>query len=216
MKNKVRIFTYFLIGVVLLALPINRITALEYFTNDNEGCTETEEYKNWVKLPEDEKSSVMVPIRCKEAYDISKKVLTTTKSIGNVDYKNLTRFDLRDVDGKSYVTPVKNQMYDSSKDSSMCWAFATAAVVESAYLVEKNETLDLSEKHIAYNATRNLEDSTTNIFGYYTHTNVDGKDSGGSYVFSGTYLAQRRGPVLESKLPFIKGGWYLSKTSKVY
>lgn len=64
-----------------------------------------------------------------------------------------SRFDLRDVDGKNYVTPVKTQRWGD------CWTFALAGAAETAYLYandmsvpagEKNDQVDFSEKYIAW------------------------------------------------------------------
>ncbi|MBQ3330732.1 MAG: hypothetical protein IJG87_06090 [Ruminococcus sp.] len=64
-----------------------------------------------------------------------------------------SRFDLRNVDGKNYVTPVKTQKYGD------CWTFALAGAAETAYLYandmsaaagEKNDQVDFSEKYIAW------------------------------------------------------------------
>ena len=63
------------------------------------------------------------------------------------------KFDLRNVDGKNYVTPVKCQRWGD------CWTFALAGAAESAYLYandmgvpagEKNEQVNFSEKYIAW------------------------------------------------------------------
>ena len=63
------------------------------------------------------------------------------------------RFDLRDVDGKNYVTPVRIQRWGD------CWAFALAGSAEIAYLYandmsvpsgEKNDYADFSEKYITW------------------------------------------------------------------
>ena len=63
------------------------------------------------------------------------------------------RFDLRDSDGKNYVTPVKTQSWGD------CWTFALAGSAEIAYLYandmgvptgEKNDQVDFSEKYIAW------------------------------------------------------------------
>ena len=64
-----------------------------------------------------------------------------------------SRFDLRDIDGKNYVTPVKAQKWGD------CWTFALAGAAENAYLYandmsvptgEKNEQVNFSEKYIAW------------------------------------------------------------------
>lgn len=64
-----------------------------------------------------------------------------------------SRFDLRNVDGKNYVTPVKTQRWGD------CWTFALAGAAETAYLYandmsvpagEKNDQVDFSEKYIAW------------------------------------------------------------------
>lgn len=59
-------------------------------------------------------------------------------------------YDLRDVDGKNYVTPVRNQ-----GNLGICWAFASAGSAES-YLLKKNDesydasSLLISERQIDY------------------------------------------------------------------
>ena len=78
----------------------------------------------------------------------------TSKSIDEIDDTKLpSRFDLRNVDGKNYVTPVKTQRYGD------CWTFALAGSAEIAYLYandmgvpagEKNDQVDFSEKYIAW------------------------------------------------------------------
>ena len=61
-------------------------------------------------------------------------------------------FDLRNVNGKSYVTPVKLQ-----NPFGNCWGFAAIAAAETSILGDSelgsgldSETFDLSEKHLSY------------------------------------------------------------------
>ena len=65
------------------------------------------------------------------------------------------KFDLRDVDGKNYVTPFKNQGREG-----LCWDFATNAHLESHLLVKNNKSYDstatiLSEQQLDYAASNN-------------------------------------------------------------
>ncbi len=64
------------------------------------------------------------------------------------------KFDLRDVDGKNYVTPVKNQ-----RRTGNCWAYSAMACSETSILYEmgvdlntcdESQILDLSERQIAW------------------------------------------------------------------
>ena len=64
-----------------------------------------------------------------------------------------SKFDLRNADGKNYVTPVKCQRWGD------CWTFALAGAAENSYLYannmgvpagEKNDQVDFSEKYIAW------------------------------------------------------------------
>ncbi|MEM2121631.1 MAG: C1 family peptidase, partial [Candidatus Woesearchaeota archaeon] len=56
------------------------------------------------------------------------------------------KWDWRNVDGKNYLTPVKNQAYCGS-----CWAFATVGALEGTYNIENNCpgcNTDLSEQQL--------------------------------------------------------------------
>ena len=64
-----------------------------------------------------------------------------------------SKFDLRNADGKNYVTPVKSQRWGD------CWTFAMAGAAETAYLYanglgvpagETNDKVNFSEKYIAW------------------------------------------------------------------
>ncbi len=77
-----------------------------------------------------------------------------TEGFTKIDTADLpSKLDLRNYNGKNYVTPVKAQRYGD------CWTFALAGSAETAYLCannlgvqacEKNEQINFSEKYIAW------------------------------------------------------------------
>lgn len=174
-----------------LFLGLSRVDALTWVKSKDNICTETEEYIRWKKLPDSERNNYFMPIRCEEFLKRDKSIIST--SLGNpfnVDYKTAKKFSLLE---QNKLTPVKDQ-----GSSGLCWTFTTNAVIESAFMIEQNQALDLSEKHLDYNTIRTLDDGTNNEFGFSGRT----KNQGGHFFMSGAYLASGRGPVLESKLPW--------------
>ena len=71
-------------------------------------------------------------------------------------------YDLRDVDGKSYVTLVKSQ-----NPWSTCWAFATVAALESSMLMQgvAADEVDLSERFLSYFHRVPVSGQTLGLFG---------------------------------------------------
>ena len=118
-------------------------------------------------------------------------------------------FDLRDVDGISYVTPVKSQ-----SPFGTCWGFAAIASAETSILSSglaaqlgyTAETLDLSEKHLAYFAQSVIDDEEDPQFGEGmislvedsgTDPSADRYATGGFPFFATGLFAAGTGPVLE-------------------
>jgi C1A family cysteine protease len=71
-----------------------------------------------------------------------------------------SKLDLRDYNGKNYVTPVKDQ-----SPFGTCWAFAASAAAEISYLYENdlgvpagqpNNNVNFSEKHLAWYAKHKI------------------------------------------------------------
>ena len=89
-------------------------------------------------------------------------------------------YDLRDVGGNNYVTPVKDQ-----DDCGSCWAFATYGAMESNILIEGGGVSDFSENHLK------------------NYHNFDpGPCDGGNIWMSTAYLSRLDGPVSEAADPY--------------
>ena len=100
-----------------------------------------------------------------------------------------SKFDLRNVNGKNYVTPVKMQ-----NPFNTCWAFATAAAAETSYLYtndmgvaagQVNDKADFSEKYLAYFAYQPI-----------TKEDVSGSRIPASQVGEGVYVSDNAAEVL--------------------
>ena len=183
-----------MIGLILVVsmLAIN-VQAIYFFDKSNYRCTETQEYINWSKLSDKEKSMTIAPIRCVETRYASLKSKINSKlgTIGNTDPLTATKFDLRDY---GYLSPVKNQ-----EETGLCWTFATNEVVETNYALNNNNNkIDLSEKHIDHNTVEKFSDGTVNPLGY-----IGRKINDGGRIFDAiSYLSSGRGPVFETDLPW--------------
>lgn len=106
------------------------------------------------------------------------------------------KYDLRNVDGKSYVTSLKNQ-----NPYGTCWAYASIGAMESNYLKQGGSALDLSEQHLAWFAFRNQDKSKA----FYNLSSASFKtvmDHGGNAFYTAALFGRLDGPVLESDVPY--------------
>ncbi len=92
------------------------------------------------------------------------------------------RYDSRDVDGKCYVTGVKDQGY-----SYLCWIYACMGAIESDLLTHHAdmdpEAINLSEKHLAYyNLHRAFGSENGDIDNDYREL-VNADDDPGAWIF---------------------------------
>ena len=201
-----------------VAVPALSAGAQVYADDDNGNAaaqTEGDDLKKADTAPVDAKSEEAANALIEEAKKLPSKI------------------DLRDYNGKNYVTPVKYQAPYAS-----CWAFSIAGAAEISYLFandlgvpagEVNDNADFSEKHInwfMYNRIKPDDVNETDIEasqigeGFNT-TIAQKKDTNAVYSFGGNmgyasnFLASGFGPVKESyevdgTTPFVysgKNGW---------
>ena len=103
-------------------------------------------------------------------------------------------YDLRNVNGKNYVTSVKNQ-----DPYGTCWAHSAIGSMESSFLRQGGSELDLSEMHLAYFTYINSDSSKA-----FTRLRSlsDILDEGGHSFFPVALFSRLDGPVLESDVPY--------------
>ena len=132
-----------ILGMTILSItPVIQAKAIDILTYDDIKCTETKAWKEYKKLSAKDRKGIIPPIQCEEMKTKSSKIKTVGAPL-ITDAGSVTKFDLRDVNGKNYITPVKNQ-YQTKLD----FAFATASSIESNYLMNNGSELDISELQI--------------------------------------------------------------------
>lgn len=147
-------------------------------------CEYSDKFVEYMNLSNDEKKKTAMPNVCKS---ISNGYSLIGNTLGSITQSS---FDLRNINGKKYVTDVKNQ-----GETNTCWAYATNASIESNMLVNGSTENDLSESH--------MDLSTQNTFPQSKHWYPNRTyNSSGNYNISTGYLLSRQGPILEEDFPF--------------
>lgn len=156
----------------------------------------SEEFKQWLELPDEERKNVMQP----RMYDVintnitSKNPLSMAKSVkASVE----PRFNLKDVIPTNLN--IRNQQATNS-----CWAFGALSVLETTLALadykqqgNNSKVYDYSERHMEYSLSRNFANGEVNEDGYNREVGA-----GGNWFLAETYLTKGIGAVNESEMPF--------------
>ena len=190
-------------GIILLSTVIllTNFNFTVYATiNKFEEVEFTEEYKEWQKLSDEDKSKTIMPniilIKDKSNLDYLEglaNIFRLTALLGNT-YE--TKYSLKDKIAENLV--VKNQQKTNS-----CWAFANLAALETNLaLKDKNENkavnvYDFSERHLVYATSREAF-----LNGVINEKGFNKEIAGGNYYIANAYLTNGEGAIKEEKMPF--------------
>lgn len=105
-------------------------------------------------------------------------------------------FDLRDVNGKSYVTSVKSQ-----SPYGTCWSFASIGAIESNMLMQGLGTYDLSEMHLAWFSFRG-DDKSKSFLNMHSSSFASVLEHGGNSFQPAALFTRLSGPAYESDVPY--------------
>ena len=101
-------------------------------------------------------------------------------------------FDLRNVNGRSYVTSIKSQL-----PYGTCWSFASIGAIESNMLMQGLGTYDLSEMHLAWFAFRG-DDKSKAFLNMHSSSFASVMGHGGNSFYPAALFTRLSGPAYES------------------
>ena len=175
------------IFVILLIFSANII----FFSNNSIAATleldtnYTDEYYEWLSLPEEEKVNVIEPpkyeIRTKNKTNFLSKLLKSYKSSLE------SKFDLR----QKIKLTVKDQ-----KNTDECWAISTLNCLESNFQLRHEKVYDFSERHMDYATSQSFFDGE-NVGSFSRNVG-----EGGNVNVAYSYLTNGQGAVSEEEMPF--------------
>ena len=151
----------------------------------------TEEFKNYINLPEEERKKVIEPRSYEiiNSTNISKNPFKIARVIGS---SLETTFSLKNVIPNNIV--VKNQ-----GKTNACWAFATLSSLETNLDLKNNQkNYDFSERHMDYASSRIFKDNVINPTGFNRTVG-----EGGSFEIALAYLTNGSGAIDETQMPFV-------------
>ena len=183
--SKVKYKMIIVIIVCIIFSISNKIYAIEINDSELQDSEYTQEYKDWLNLPEEERKKTLIPraIEIKDnGFESKSRIRTRMLS----DELIPSSFDLR----TKIDMPVRNQ-----ETTGECWALATLGSLESNLKLKKLVNLDLSERHMDYATSNSF--TTPNENGANREVNTGGYES-----LSISYLTNGMGAILEEDMPF--------------
>ena len=170
-----------------------------------DGAELNEDYLKYLSLSDEEKANIdVIPNMYNLKADVGtvRDILNGGKGqVGRFDEivndeQLPTRFDLRDVNGKSFITPLKDQ-----GGTGICWSFATMEQAESLVMTSTNtsfnaDTVVLSPRQMDY------ANSNDGIKNYSNENGMRGLLKGGNFFMSSLTAMNGVSMVPESVMPF--------------
>ncbi|MBQ7169601.1 MAG: putative Ig domain-containing protein [Synergistaceae bacterium] len=184
-------------SVTLLLLAVPSVFADEIIQSQADPLSPA--YLEWLRNDSDDvRSNGYVPIPIDLSYlSDNPPVETNDSPFPNTKAAEIpAKYDLRNVDGKSYVTSVKDQ-----GSYGTCWAHASIGAIESNLLMKGLGTYDLSEMQLAWFTFKGNDSSK--IFGNVSATVLKTVlDQGGNSFYPTAMFTRLSGPTTEAEAPY--------------
>lgn len=185
--------------IIIMSFFIVLLSSTKIFANNNTNLFNvpeyTEEYKQWLELPEEKKKDLIQPrmFEIPKTYAELKNPLKLTRMLkSNLEQK----YTLRDYIPENVI--VKNQ-----EQTNSCWAFGILSSLETNlalrdyYNGEETKVYDFSERHMEYATSRFFENGAINEWGLNRKVG-----SGGNRYIYMPYLTNGIGAIKEDDMPF--------------
>lgn len=195
MKKLEKICATIVLSIIMLTLLANQnLLAVNVSTVIEKG-EYSEEFKEWVQLPDEEKEKVIMP----PSYEVknTRVVYQNPLYLAKVAKASIDpRYSLKDVIQENLI--IKDQMQTGS-----CWTFAALSSLETnmALYNYKNgieaKIYDFSERHMEYATSRTFADGAENPVGYNRKVGT-----GGNSLYAESYLTNGSGAINENEMPF--------------
>ena len=188
------------ITIVLLLFTLILLVNQEVFASDIANSLTkmeySEEFQEWLELPDEEKNNVMMP----RMYDVTYTKVEYSNPLYNAKMLRAninSDYNLKDVIPDNLL--IRNQL-----QTNTCWAFARLSSLETNLALANyksgtnlSKVYDFSERHMEYATSRYFLNDVENPNGYNKSVG-----DGGTRYMADSYLANGYGAVLESEMPF--------------